>query len=182
MSRVESKVEVRQLPKFDGVIQIEVSVDAIYQKLLGEFPEEYKHREMVSHAIIGSAQEKDTLHYIYNALNGFTQDINFQVGDIVECTEKYRYERYDAKQETEVGEIIIDAPNKTAVDYVPNWKTRRIAIGKCKVLKINLYAKDKLKVEFMGYDSYSPKDAASKKTSWVDHKNCTVIPTSVMMH
>jgi hypothetical protein len=41
MSRVESKVEVRQLPKFDGVIQIEVSVDAIYQKLLGEFPEEY---------------------------------------------------------------------------------------------------------------------------------------------
>jgi hypothetical protein len=74
------------MKKFNKVIQVEVSVDTIAEKLLETMAPDFKHREQVVEAIIGAMVEHEELHKIaplYNALNGFSNDINFKAGDKV---------------------------------------------------------------------------------------------------
>lgn len=160
------------LPPFTEVIKIEVEVNAIFEKLLSQFPEDYKHRENVAHAIVGSAVTNGSIGYIYNALNGYTNDIDFKIGDHVYCTAKERYERYDANLENERGEssILQSEVNTTALGYKPNWKRRSVEIQRCEVVDINLYADKKLKVRFTTA-GYSGDD--QQTIEWVNHKDCT---------
>lgn len=137
------------MKRFNQVISIEVSVDSIASKLLGTFPEDYAHKELLTEAIIGSSLEKDNIGYIYNALNGYSADIDFKVGDFVLCTE----EVYDYKEPSEEG--------RKRDKYRP--------IGKARIKEINLYKSDKLNVEYYHYSS----DGSTKlMTKWVNHKKC----------
>ena len=157
-----------KLHDFTGVIKIEIEVNSIYEKLKSEFPEDYKHRELLAHAIIGSAEENGGLSTIYNALNGYDQTINFEVGDTVICTEDNREEKYDANLEDEEG---IKTP--TVQTQEPNWKYRIIPIGNCKIVDINIYKRGKIKVEFMSQGRYDKSPVL--KEQWVNHKYCTKI-------
>lgn len=172
---LEEGLSITKMPRFEKSIQIEVSVDAIFDKLLGLLPRDYKHREVLAHAIIGSAVEKGNIGYIYNALNGFTNDIDFEVGQEVICSNTKRVEWYDANLEEKDGKII---PNNDVgmPDYKANWKMRRVAIGKCVIKEINLYADEKLTVEYETENEYDRNRAPQKVTSYVSHKNCTKVP------
>jgi len=147
-----TETAVPKLPVFNQTISIEVSLDDIYRKLMGTFPEDYKHKEILSHAIVGSAMEYGGIGFIYNALNGYTNDVDFKVGDIVVCTSQ------DRKVYTSV----------TEEGKRPDWNWR--AIGDCQVIEINMYKRSKLRVEFQQINSEGKSEVTS---AWVDHKKCT---------
>ena len=69
---------------FNKVIKVEVSVDSIAVKLLESFKgSEFKHAELLTEAIIGSSLSADNLSYVYNALNGYSAEIDFKVGELI---------------------------------------------------------------------------------------------------
>lgn len=151
-----------ELPKFNKVITIEVNVDDIHKRLMDQFPEDYKHKEILSHAIIGSAIEFGGINHIYNALNGFPTEVDFQVGERIWCSENERREniyelRYSDDSESDLPKRIY----KECVDK---------EIGECEIIEINVYARDKIKVKFT-QDAWR-KDSTEEKTAWVNHKNC----------
>jgi hypothetical protein len=167
--------KVYELPKFDEVIKIEVEASLIFDKLhatLGGF----KHADILAHAIVGNALDKGGIVYIYNALNGMDNFIDFNVGDTIYCKDIDRNERYDSRQETEDGQSIPDAPDPTMDEYLPKFAYRKVEIGKCKVIGVSLYTTNKLKVEFMGYNSYGrDRDTETLQTEAVNHKNCSKV-------
>jgi hypothetical protein len=165
---------ITHMPRFNETISIQINVDSIYDKMLELLPDNYKHREVVAHAIIGTGIEAGNIGYVYNALCGFTNAIDFKEGDVVICVEKERRERYDANKEEEDGKIKAFEGAHDIDTYKPNWKTRMVPIGKCKIKRINLYAADKLQVEFLTDSSYS--STPEMKTAKVNHKNCTLVP------
>lgn len=158
-----------QLPAFDQVIKIEVEVNDIFNKLRDEFPSDYKHRDLVAHAIIGTAVNNQTLGYLYNALNGYTPLIDFQVGDMVECTEEERCERYDGNLS---GDTMLATEAALDPEYKAKWMTRDVAIGVCEVIEINLYSAQKLKVRFTEDHKWNVGQKVENE-EWVSHKNCT---------
>lgn len=82
MTHIAKKVE---LPKFNKVIHVEVDLDMLHKQLLSTFPEDYKHKEILSHAIVGAAASNGGLGYIYSAMNGHVNEIDFCEGDHVMC-------------------------------------------------------------------------------------------------
>lgn len=148
----------QQLPPFNKEIQILIPVNEIYQELLKEFPEDYKHREIVAHAIIGTAEVNGGLGYIFSALRGHMPNINFAVGDMVECTARERRRRWnDGTEES------------------PNFKHEDVEVGLCEVVEINFYAPKKVKVKFI-QDVHTYGNAPTKTAEveeWVDVRTCT---------
>ena len=110
-----------ELPKFDQVITIEVSVASIYDKLVSTFPEDYKHKEALAHAIIGTTKDNGSIAHIYNALNGYTNAIDFQIGDEIDCGVKSR-------------RVVTSTPGETA----PNISRKVESIGFCKIVDIDM--------------------------------------------
>lgn len=166
---------MNNLAPFTEVIDIKVPVQTIFNKMKEVLPDDYKHKEVLAHAIVGSAVTNGGIGYIYNALGGFTNDIDFTEGDVVECTEVRRIERYDANKENEKGEpTTFNVSDEVRENVEPNWKTRKVAIGRCKVLKINLYGVEKLQVEYNDWDRYDNKMQTVQ--TWVTHRNCSRIP------
>lgn len=140
-----------KLPVFNRTISIEVDVDDIHKKLMGTFPEDYKHKEILSHAIVGSAMEYGGIGFIYNALNGYTNDVDFGIGEVVNCTSKDKREYIPSTPETKANRIMKE-------------------VGNCEIVDINLYKTNKLCVKFM-QDDYEGQP--EEVTRWVDHKTCT---------
>lgn len=151
-------VSQHALPAFTNVIKVAVPVNEIYQELLCEFPEDYKHREIVAHAIIGSAETNGGLGYIFSALRGHLPEINFEIGNIVKCTAAERRVR-----------------KNTGTDESPNYKHDDEEIGKCEIVDINFYAAKKLKVKFtQDVHSYGSSPTKTEETTaWVDTSTCT---------
>ena len=151
--------------KFNQTINIEISVDTIHDKLLSEFPEDYKHKGILSHAIIGNALRNGGISYIYNALNGYNNEIDFQIGDLVMCSEQDRYQ-------WEMGPVKV-----VAVGDAPqiNWEKKRMEVGMCEVIGIDLYSPNKLTVQFIsacGYKYISDEESYDMTAVNVDHKSC----------
>jgi hypothetical protein len=141
------------MKKFNKTIKVEVSVDSIAEQLLSNFHEDFKHREMVAETIIGNALEggkRIMLSQIYNSLNGYTNGVDFKVGDHVICShEQYLY------------------------DEKGNRNHR--AIGECGVLEIDVYREDKVKV---GFQSINSKGTEQTDYSWVHHTKCSKLDLS----
>lgn len=136
------------MKQFNQNIQIQVSVDSIANKLLSTMKEEFEHRDMLVEAIIGSALNSRTMLYIYNALNGFGNEINFQVGQIVDCT-KQIYRKIDNGE----GE----------------WKSGYAPIGACEIVDIDLYRNEKLCVQY----SYMQENGQMHTdTAFVEQTTC----------
>ena len=168
--------DITEMPRFNKSIQVTVELDSVFQKMLDLLPADYKHREVLAHAIVGSAAEAGTLQYIFAGLNGYTNDIDFSLDDVVMCSEKERYEWYDSKRETETGQLVADEPlDLGTAEYKPDLKRRSVSIGECKIVEINLYKKDKLKVQFQTA-VYGSSGRIEVHETWVSHKNCQFVP------
>ena len=145
------------MKKFNQVITVEVSVDNIAQQLLKTINPEFQHAEMLAETIIGTSLDKGTIGFLYNSLNGYTNDIDFQIGQEVTCTEQnYGY--------------VPDSEDNTT------YTEKRMSIGECKVIEINVYGQRKLHVEFSVLNS---KGEPITKKVWVDHKTCSGINNMV---
>ena len=146
-----------KLPKFNKEITVTVDVDQIFNRLVDTFPADYKHKELVSHAIVGTAINSEGIGYVYNALNGYSPELDFVIGDTVICSEKHR--RVCTRNED------------------GSWNKDWAEIGECVVVDIDYYAKDKLKVQYQqhGYNT----EEMEITTASVDHKKCTKVAIAV---
>ncbi len=140
--------------KFNQTISIEIEVDTIASQLLNTINPEFKHREPVVEAIIGTAlNNKETLSHIYNAMNGHLPEINYKVGDVILCkssTYMYLSEQSRAKGDSERSEL-----------------------GKCVIVDINPYRTEPLCVE---YDFYHSDGSVTRDTRWVAMRYCSEFP------
>lgn len=71
------------MKKFNQVISVQVSVDAIAQQLLASFDPQFPHREMLTETIVGMSLNQNTLGLIYNNIAGYSNDPDFTVGQLV---------------------------------------------------------------------------------------------------
>jgi hypothetical protein len=151
------------MKKFNKVITIEVSVDSIADKLLSTFDANFAHRDMLTETLIATAMDKNTIGYLYNSLNGYTNDVDFEVGQTVECTENvYQYKEVEQPISTDPNVVV---PIEYKEDLLP--------LGTCVITEINPYTKDKLKVKAMVRNS---KGELVEKNTWVNHLKCSGIP------
>jgi hypothetical protein len=141
---------IRELKKFNQQIQITVEVDSIAEKLMGTFPEDYKHKEELTETIVGSMLTMGHIGYLYNSLNGFNNDIDFKVGDKVVC---------ESKKWT-----------NTPTEVEGKFTDVQQPIGECEVVAINLFSDNKLCVQ---YNKLNSRGEAVTDTNWVSHKKCT---------
>lgn len=134
--------------KFNKTIQVQVEIDEIANKLLSTINADEKHRELIAEAVIGSLLVKSDngIALLYGALNGFTNQIDFEIDEEVMCTDKMYSYSGDKEEYTEMGLV--------------------------KVKSIDLYADKKLKVEYQHTNS---KGEQTTKTATVDHRNCSKI-------
>jgi len=145
------------MKKFNQTISVQVEVDTIAQMLLASMDKTFKHSESVVEAIIGSSLEASNIGYVYNALAGFTNEINFKEGDKVICTETaYMYVN-------------------TGTDEAPKFERKECQIGECVVKEVNLYRNSKLSVSFNNLDS---RGMVFTDTRNVKHTACTQTQTS----
>lgn len=143
------------MKKFNQVIKVEVSVDSIADQLLNSFNPEFKHREMLTETIIALGIEKNTLTYLYNNLNGYTNDINFKEGDVVICKDQcYKF---------------VDE----GTDGVAKWVEKYVKIGQCVVKSVNPLAENKVVIE---YDSINRDGKHFIATKTVSHLTCELVP------
>lgn len=137
------------MKKFNQVISVEVEVDTIADLLLSNMNPECKHSELVVESIVGRLLENNSIGYLYNSLNGYSSDINFQVGDNIASDEGISVWGYFTPESIE---------NNSSV---------RGKIKEAVVVAVNKYADLKLKVEY----KIPQKTGESKKESeWVSHK------------
>lgn len=143
------------MKKFNQVITVEVSVDSIAQQLLSTMKEDFKHSELLTEAIIASSLDKGNISYVYNSLNGFTNEIDFKIGDEIRVKdEEYTYY-------TEKGEIVDSSVRGGG-----------FVVGVVK--DINIYKSDKLFVEMYLVDRNGSRNYNIRiKTDWVNHGNCS---------
>ena len=73
------------MKRFNQEVNISISVDSIAQKMLESMDQYFRYKENVVEAVISSMLHSGDIHYIFNALNGYTNDIDFKVGDYVYC-------------------------------------------------------------------------------------------------
>lgn len=144
------------MKKFNKAIQIEVEVDAIAQKMFETIKTDNPHAEMIAEAIIGAAMNNDSLLLIYNALNGFTNEIDFKVGQEVVCNETiYQYVKVES------------------TDGSDRWEQKTVPMGNVVIKEIDIYRNsDKVQVEY----NYTKRDGSiSKELKWVSHRNLKAI-------
>ncbi len=137
------------MKSFNKVIQVEVSVDTIANNLLSTMVDSNPHREMIVEAIIGSSSNHQ-LGLLYNSLNGYTNDINFTIGDIIVPNDYKAYGWWEG----------IDQPESYR------------ALQEAKIIDIDIYAKDKICIEYR-----VPNNKGDFRTSakWISHIGCQVI-------
>jgi hypothetical protein len=140
------------MKSFNKVIQVEVSVDTIAHNLLETMHDSFPHREMVVEAIIGSASNHQ-LGLLYNSLNGYTNDINFKVGDMIVPKDIKAYGYWDGVVQSESYRSILEA----------------------KIIEIDIYAQDKIKIEYAIPNS---KGEFKPATKWISHIGCEQVVLS----
>ncbi len=141
------------MQKFNQVITIEVSVDSIAQQLLSNLNPDFKHRELVVESLIGRmlTADKSGISHLYNSLNGFTDDINFQVGETIvpENLSCYGYWETDTEG---------------------NRKRSDKNIPYAQIKSIDKYADRKIEIEFTVPNSNGVHES---RTQWIHHTHCS---------
>lgn len=136
---------------FNQEITVTVSVDTIAQNLLSKIGADEKHAELLTETIVGNLlNSKIGITQLYNALNGYTNEINFKVGEKV--VSKERVSTYVSKE---------GALNHDYVD-----------MGECVIEEIDTYKQENLQVK---YNSTNNKGEIVSKTMWIRHTNCSKI-------
>lgn len=147
----------KQLMKWSQDIQVTVAVDDIAWKLYETFPEDYKHKDLLTNAIIGTSLHNGTISYIYNALNGYSPDIDFEVGEVVICN----------VQEKRVNSFVVTGPGETPT--YQDYNTEQI--GQCLIIGIDYFSSRKLLVQYNQH-KYRSQETETVET-WVEHTSCS---------
>lgn len=140
--------------KFNATISVTVSVDTIANNLLEQINPEFKHRELVVEGIIGRmlSQDRAALSRLYNSLNGYIDDINFKVGDVIIPEDLMVHGYWDEDR-----------------------GIRRISrkhVGRATVVEVNKYGNCTLKVAF----AVPEKDGIlGINTEWIEHSKCKML-------
>lgn len=140
------------MKKFNKTITVQVSVDSIAEKLFNEVNEQFAHRDLLVESIIGSSNERQ-LGFIYNSLNGYSNDVNYTVGQQVICTETV-YDYSEVNEDNSLKEV------RRALDVVT-------------VVGVDPYAERQLTVE---YDHMKSNGTAEKRTKDVYVSSCKDVP------
>lgn len=137
------------MQKFNEEIKISISVDMIAERLVAMFNQEEKHAEIVVETIIGCARHyPKALSMIYNSMNGFTGDINFEIGDIIDCK------------------------SKTNIRRNPNEDESYQEIGLCEVIGIDRYASEEINIK---WTSFNTDGTQRDRTNTVSKKYCSTV-------
>ena len=117
---------------------------------------EFKHSELLVETIIGTSTDV-ALGMIYNNLNGYDNNINFEQGDIIipEGLKVYQHE--------------LDENEKPKVVYK--------SVLEAEVIEIDLAKEDKLKVKYLYFDS---KMEQRESTAWINHRKCDKINNQIV--
>lgn len=138
------------MKKFNEVITVEVSVDSIAEMLLTNLNGDFKHRELVAEAIVGRMKNDNSLGYLYNSLNGYSSEIDFQVGDVVGTSEPLREYGYWTPESIEKNDTV------------------RGDVSSAVIVDINPYSNDKL---FIKYQVPNKSGSFDFRTKWVNHRS-----------
>jgi hypothetical protein len=143
------------MKSFNKQIKITVELDTIANALLSTLNPDAKHKDIIVEAIIGRLDAKnDTqgMTVLYNSLNGFSNNINFEKGNEVICTK--RVNAYWTEESIRDNSSVY------------------LEIGEVTVVDINEYADEKLLVEY----NYPLKSGETEKRQvWVDHSTCSKV-------
>lgn len=141
------------MQKFKETIQIEISVNSIANTLLANMSPEFPHAELVVETIIARAlaSDKASLSMLYNSLNGFTQEVDFNIGDVIVPSSLYAYGYWNGAKDQ-----------------------KREKILQAEVMDIDIYRDNKLKVSYLVPQS----DGTNKvSTDWISHIDCKMAPS-----
>lgn len=150
---LQKSLKNNSMSKFNQTINVEIQVDTIANQLREKISPEFKHREELVEAIIGTAlNNKDTeaLQYIYNAMTGHIPKLDFKVGDIINCkatTWMYVTEESRLKKDSHSAEL-----------------------GKCVIVNVNAFSNTPYYVE---YDYYCSDGSVRKDRTWVKAHQCS---------
>ena len=141
------------MQKFKETIQIEISVNSIANTLLANMSSEFPHAELVVETIIARAlaSDKASLSMLYNSLNGFTQEVDFNIGDVIVPHSLYAYGYWNGAKDQKREKILL-----------------------AEVMEIDIYRDNKLKVSYLVPQS----DGTNKvSTDWISHIDCKMAPS-----
>lgn len=142
------------MKKFNQIITVEVSVDSIATQLLSTINTDEKHRELIAETVIGSLLQSSVgMSQLYNSLNGYTNEIDFQIGDNV------------VYQGTHYSHSINE-------DGTVSEESSNVPYGTVQIVAIDLYRTSKLQIE---YDTTNYKGVSRKCTTWVSHLKCSKV-------
>lgn len=137
-----------ELKSFDQTITIEIPVDVIAKKLYDTMDKSNPHAALITNTIIGFGLLNSTLTPLYNALNGWKDEVNITVGKTYTCPAN-RLNVYGATSDWKALPIV-----EVVVETVNEYTT----------------ASDNIQVRF----TYAKKDkegATDTATSWISHKH-----------
>lgn len=138
------------MKSFDKVIKIEVEANHIANLLLGNMNPEFAHAVSTVEAIIGSSSDH-SLAMMYNALNGFSPEIDFQVGDVVKVKDLKVYGYWTQES-------------------INNGNSVREQVPSAKIIEIDVYSTEKVKLE---YTTPTVNGGNKIETTWVSHLRCS---------
>lgn len=144
------------MKQFNQQITVTVEVDKIAKQLLEAMNAENAHAEMLTETIIGSMLQSKHIGLLYNNLNGWTNDLDFSIGQIVNCKEEvYGYQLHSLTK-----------------DSTDEYKQKYTTLGQCKIVDINIFSNQDVKVQYAALDS---KGTAIISDKWVAHGTLTAI-------
>lgn len=147
------------MKKFSQVISIEVPVQSIADLLLNNLHPDFKHKEIVAEAIVGRMMNDNSLGYLYNSLNGYHCNIDFEVGDFI-TTSGNGLSHYACWTPESLEK------RSTVHGYITEGK----------VININPYSDKKLEIEFLAPDRNGDM---KPQTEWIKHTNWNRVNTTV---
>jgi hypothetical protein len=114
---------IKTLKKYEEEINILVPVDSIAQKLLSTFKEDEPHAVLLVQTIIETSMMSGNISHVYNALNGFSPDVDFKVGEVLYSESTY----YDGDKNLPIGvctikDIKVYSGEKLYVSYTKNYR------------------------------------------------------------
>ena len=137
------------MKKFDKSIMVEISLDSVAHNLLSKMDKSVIADTIVETIIETIPLEK--IQYLYNVLNGFSNEINIKIGDMFYCNHLL-YHPYHPVVKNE------------------NRKDHYMPVGNCIVTDVNLYSSEKVQIEC----DFWTKNGVQKERFWVRHQSLEV--------
>jgi hypothetical protein len=156
--------EATTLKVWNEAIEVKVEIDAIAAKLKASFGTDYPHANLMTNTIMGLAMKngKGDVGFIYNALSGWSAELNFAKGQYV----AYNGSKKMNYHHLEVVSTDPEVPSKWQHD-------RNTPIIGGRIVKVNEYRDgEKAEVAYVRTDSDGKPELT---TEWLNHRELTLI-------